>query len=164
MSLKHSVATTTIVATLVAMAACQASFQAGAGPTTPSATPAAGGAPTATTTAEAAGGGVTQAGGAATTTATTAAKARATLGGGGVVPAGTLAFDTGRALLLTTPENAAILDDLKILLDQYPNITQLRIEGHADGAGSAEANLELSGQRALVVRKALVERGAPQER
>lgn len=167
MSLKHSVATPTILATLLAMAACQASFQAGAGagPTTPSATPASGGAPTSTTTAEATGGSVTQAGGAATTTAaTTTAKARATLGGGRVVPAGTLAFDTGRAILLTTPENEAILDDLKVLLEQYSSITQLRIEGHADGAGSAEANLELSGQRALAVRKALLDRGVPQAR
>ena len=80
------------------------------------------------------------------------------------MPQGTLAFDTGRAILLTTTENGAILDDLKILLDQYPSITQLRIEGHADGAGSADANLELSGQRALAVKKALLDRGVPKER
>lgn len=168
MSLKHSVATTTILASLVAMAACQASFQAGAGagPTTPSATPAAGGAPATATTTEASGGSVTQTGGASSTTTTEAAtpKAKATLGGGRVVPLGTLAFDTGRAILLTTAENGAILDDLKILLDQYPNITQLRIEGHADGAGSADANLELSGQRALAVKKALLERGVAKDR
>jgi outer membrane protein OmpA-like peptidoglycan-associated protein len=168
MSLKHSVATTTILASLVAMAACQASFQAsaGSGPTTPSATPAAGGAPAATTTTQATGGSVTQAGGTTSPTTTEAAapKAKATIGGGRVVPQGTLAFDTARAILLTTSENGAILDDLKILLDQYPNLTQLRIEGYADNAGSADANLELSGQRALAVKKALLDRGVPKER
>jgi len=35
----------------------------------------------------------------------------------------------------------------------------MRIEGHTDNVGDAAANLQLSGQRAVAVKKALVDRG-----
>lgn len=163
MSFKHSLA---VLGTFVSMAACHASFQAGGG-STPSATPATGGAPAATTTATAAPASTDAATGGApaatTTVAEPVAKAQSTIAGGRITPQGALAFDSGKAILLSNPENEALLDDLKLVLDQNPTITQMRIEGYADG-GAADANLELSGQRALVVKKALVDKGVASER
>jgi OmpA-OmpF porin, OOP family len=80
------------------------------------------------------------------------------------VAQGSLAFDSGKPVLLETPESNAILVDLKLFLDQTPNVTQMRIEGHTDNVGSADANLELSGQRALTVKKALIDKGVAKER
>lgn len=168
MTLKDSLA---VAATLVTVAACQASFQAGGGttPTTPqatggapaAATPATPAAPATTTTDTSAGGAVS-----ATTAADSqpAAKAKATIGGGKITPQGTLGFDSGKAILLSSAENEAILADLKLLLDQNASINQMRIEGYADGGANADANLELSGQRALAVKKALVDKGVAAER
>lgn len=162
MSFKHSLA---VLGTFVSMVACHASFQAGGG-STPSASPASGGAPATTTTVPTAAPTSTDAtaGGApAATTAEPVAKAKSTIAGGKITPQGALAFDSGKAILLSNAENDALLDDLKLVLDQNPTITQMRIEGYADG-GAAEANLELSGQRALAVKKALVDKGIASER
>lgn len=162
MSFKHSLV---VLGTFVSVAACQASFQAGAG-TTPSATPATGGAPAATTAVPTAAPTSTDAatGGAPAATTTAAPVAKSTIAGGKVTPQGALGFDSGKAILLSNSENEAILDDLKLVLDQNPTITQMRIEGYADGAATADANLELSGQRALVVKKALIDKGVAAER
>jgi outer membrane protein OmpA-like peptidoglycan-associated protein len=86
------------------------------------------------------------------------------LAGGKIVVQGSLAFDSGRAVLLTTADNESLLNDLKGLLDKTPNLTQMRIEGHTDNTGTTDANVELSGQRAATIKKALIERGIPKER
>jgi outer membrane protein OmpA-like peptidoglycan-associated protein len=36
---------------------------------------------------------------------------------------------------------------VKLFLDENPRVTKLRIEGHTDNVGTAESNVELSGQR-----------------
>lgn len=169
MFFKHSLATVSVIGLVVAMAACQASFQAGTGSkTTPSATPAVGGAPAAT----AAGATPSAAGGPVATTESTAtpppaaaqAPTKVSLAGGKIVVQGAIAFDSGKPILLTSPENEALLSDLKLFLDQTPKVTQMRIEGHSDNVGNADANLALSGQRALAVKKALMDKGIAKER
>ncbi len=162
MSFKHSLAITTILGSIAAMAACQASFQASSGSnTTPTATSGIGGAPAAATpaaTAVAAAGSSTQA------TPAAAAPTLVSLAGGKLVVQGAIAFDSGKAILLETNENAAILADLKLFLDQNAKVTQIRIEGHTDNVGDAAANLQLSGQRALTIKKALIDKGVASER
>jgi outer membrane protein OmpA-like peptidoglycan-associated protein len=55
------------------------------------------------------------------------------------------------------------LDWIAELLVTHPKLTA-RIEGHTDGKGREETNLELSQQRADAVKQALTDRGVPAER
>jgi len=152
MSLKRSLVIMTTLSSIAAMAACQASFQASTGgsatPSAPAGVAGASGSAAATDT--------TAAGG---SPAQTVAPKLVSLAGGKIVVQGALAFDSGKPILLETNENAALLDDLKLFLDQNAAVTQMRIEGHTDNVGDAAANLQLSGQRAVAVKKALVDRG-----
>jgi OmpA-OmpF porin, OOP family len=66
---------------------------------------------------------------------------------GRVVTQGVL-FDTGSARI--RPESTPTLKEIAQALQQYPAL-RLRIEGHTDGTGSAEANLRLSEERARAV-------------
>ncbi len=72
-----------------------------------------------------------------------------------------LRFPTGKASL--PPGELKVLDGLAALLVQHPNLA-LRIEGHTDAAGRAEANLTVSQARADALRQALIERGVAAER
>jgi OmpA-OmpF porin, OOP family len=176
MSLKQSLALTTAISALATVVACQASFQAGAGsgpaPTNTANTvanaPAS--APAPAIAESAIGGQVNTASVPPTASGNSAVAgpapvvANTKLAGGKIVAQGSLAWDSGKAILLSTSENDAILNDLRLFLDQNPKITQMRIEGHTDNVGSSDANLELSGQRALTVRKALIEKGVAKER
>lgn len=168
MLFKHSVATTAMVGSILAMAACQASFQAGTGPAaTPSATPATGeaaAAPAATVAAPATTESPAPAPAETATSAPAPAPTLVSLAGGKIVLKNRLTFDSGKPILLSTPENEAILADIKLFLDQTPKLTQMRIEGHTDNVGAADANLALSGQRALTIKNALIERGIAKER
>ncbi|HEY5957207.1 MAG TPA: OmpA family protein, partial [Polyangiaceae bacterium] len=164
MSFKHASVITVAIGSITVMAACQASFQAGAGSAaTPSSATAAGGAPTSPTPAATT---VPESGGAAqaTTANATTAPSKVSLAGGKIVIQGSLAFDSGRPILLTSAENETILTDLKALLEKTPNLTQMRIEGHTDNTGTTEANVDLSGQRAAAIKKALIDRGIAKER
>jgi OmpA-OmpF porin, OOP family len=157
MSLKQTLAVTTVIGSIVAMAACQASFQASAGGSnTPPPTSGAAGAPSIAASQSSAG--------AAQTAAAPAAPKLVSMAGGKIVVQGALAFDSGKAILLETSDNTAILDDLKLFLDQNAAVTQMRIEGHTDNVGDANTNLQLSGQRALAVKKVLTDRGVPATR
>ncbi|PKN32403.1 MAG: OmpA family protein [Deltaproteobacteria bacterium HGW-Deltaproteobacteria-20] len=77
--------------------------------------------------------------------------------GGKLKMPGAIVFEFGKATLL--PESEPVLDQLKLFLDQKPQITLVRIEGHTDNVGQAAANLKLSGERALAVRTWLVNKG-----
>lgn len=77
---------------------------------------------------------------------------------------GNLVFRTGSAQLAETPQNEEILAQLVSFLDEHPEVTLLRIEGHTDAIGDAEANLQLSGQRALAIKRALIARRIAPER
>lgn len=71
-------------------------------------------------------------------------------------------FQTGRAEIL--PESDAIVSAVAQILASHPKIVKLRVEGHTDSRGSADANLELSKRRASAVAAALVARGIGRER
>jgi len=75
------------------------------------------------------------------------------------VRAGNIVFHTGKAALKEGTGSEKVLEQLKLFLDENPEITKLRIEGHTDNVGKEEANLELSGQRALTIKRWLIDHG-----
>jgi OmpA-OmpF porin, OOP family len=77
---------------------------------------------------------------------------------------GQIEFDTGKATFKVGGGSDAVVDQLKKFLDENPKVTQLRIEGHTDNVGAADANLALSGQRALTVKNAAIAKGVAKER
>jgi outer membrane protein OmpA-like peptidoglycan-associated protein len=70
------------------------------------------------------------------------------------------ALDSARLL----PQSELPLDTLARWLLDHPSIELFRIEGHADEPGSPRYNLELSQDRAEIVRDGLVARGVQPER
>ncbi len=66
-------------------------------------------------------------------------------------------FETGKARIL--PESEAILSAVKKVLDEYPKITRVSVEGHTDSRSDDTFNLNLSRKRAAAVVKWLVSRG-----
>ncbi len=71
-------------------------------------------------------------------------------------------FASGRAGI--RPREVVFLDELARVLVENPKILELRIEGHTDGRGDADRNLEVSRQRADAVRSYLIARGVEPER
>jgi len=67
-----------------------------------------------------------------------------------------LEFETGRALIRSS--SFASLNELASLMQERPN-WKLRIHGHTDNVGDAEANRELAQRRAEAVKAYLVDRG-----
>ncbi len=63
-------------------------------------------------------------------------------------------FDTGSDRI--RPESTPTLKEIARMLEEHAEL-RLRVEGHTDATGSAEANLQLSERRAAAVRDALVE-------
>lgn len=57
------------------------------------------------------------------------------------------------------PRSLPLLAEVADVLLSKPEIVQLEIQGHTDNKGVAEANVDLSRQRALAVREALVRAG-----
>ena len=57
------------------------------------------------------------------------------------------------------PESFPLLEDLVQILREYPEIQKLRIEGHTDQNGDADANQRLSELRAAAVARYLSEKG-----
>ncbi|MFZ5897385.1 MAG: OmpA family protein [Myxococcota bacterium] len=77
---------------------------------------------------------------------------------------GAVEFETGKATFKAGGTSEATLTQLKQFLDENPRITKLRIEGHTDNVGSAAANEQLSGDRALAIKKFLIEKGVDKAR
>jgi len=77
---------------------------------------------------------------------------------------GQIEFDTGKATFKAGGGSDAVVDQLKIFMDQNPKITKLRIEGHTDNVGTPDSNVTLSGQRALTVKNAAIAKGVKKER
>lgn len=77
---------------------------------------------------------------------------------------GAIEFETGKATFKAGGTSEATLAQLKQFLDENPRITKLRIEGHTDNVGTAAANETLSGERALTIKKFLVEKGIAKTR
>ena len=66
-------------------------------------------------------------------------------------------FATGDAVILETSH--PLLAQVAEVLQDHPDVRRVRIEGHTDSRGAADANLELSQRRADAVRDWLVEAG-----
>lgn len=70
-------------------------------------------------------------------------------------------FKTGSAEILS--ESDAVLEAVKKVLEEHPEIAKLRVEGHTDNVGSAY-NKALSGRRAAAVMKWLTDHGIDKKR
>ena len=70
---------------------------------------------------------------------------------------GPVLFQTGSDKLL--PESDAVLTHVQKYLEQNPQVTLLRIEGHTDTDGQDAANLDLSKRRAMSVARWLTAKG-----
>jgi OOP family OmpA-OmpF porin len=71
-------------------------------------------------------------------------------------------FKTGSAQLLEA--STPILEAVRAVLEEHPEITQLAIEGHTDNVGKAQSNQALSQRRAESVRKWLTLHGIDRKR
>ncbi len=70
---------------------------------------------------------------------------------------GKIVFETNKAVI--RPESEVVLQQLLKFLQERPEVTRLRIEGHTDSRASNEYNQELSAKRSLAVADWLVDRG-----
>lgn len=78
---------------------------------------------------------------------------------------GNIVFDTGKATLTPNSGSDVVLGQLKqFMVENEKTIAVIRVEGHTDNQGTADANLELSGQRALTIKKWLVDSGIDAKR
>lgn len=75
----------------------------------------------------------------------------------GIELSGTVQFNTGHASLKDA--SLPLLDQVALQLLAHPSPRRLRIEGHTDNQGDAQANLRLSQARAETVRDYLIARG-----
>jgi OOP family OmpA-OmpF porin len=62
---------------------------------------------------------------------------------------GNIVYETGKAII--KPESEPTLNALKDFMDQNPNFSRIRIEGHTDNVGKSADNLKLSQDRAQAV-------------
>lgn len=97
-------------------------------------------------------------------TTTTPEAAKPNVSGSLITIPGNIEFETGKATFKVGSDTEKTLEQLKQFLDENPRVTKLRIEGHTDNVGSAAANEQLSGERALAIKKFLVEKGIAKDR
>ncbi len=95
---------------------------------------------------------------------TPAPASNVTVKGDSVNIPGNIVFDSGKATLKEGAGSEVVLEQLKQFLDTNPQVTLLRVEGHTDNVGQDAANLSLSGERALTIKKWLVDKGIKKER
>jgi OOP family OmpA-OmpF porin len=72
---------------------------------------------------------------------------------------GEVEFDVGSANIQETEKTHHMLHRVVRLLKKYPNITEVRVEGHTDSDGDPKANKALSQQRAAAVIAWIVAKG-----
>jgi OmpA-OmpF porin, OOP family len=78
---------------------------------------------------------------------------------------GNIVFDFDKATLTPNSGSDVVLGQLKdFLVENDKKIATLRIEGYTDNQGTADHNLELSGQRALTIKKWLIQNGIGPDR
>lgn len=72
---------------------------------------------------------------------------------------GKVVFETGSATIRKFGESEKVLKTLLAFVNDHPEVTRLRIEGHTDDKGEEDKNAELSARRALAVCNWLVDNG-----
>jgi outer membrane protein OmpA-like peptidoglycan-associated protein len=87
---------------------------------------------------------------------------RAEVSGERVIILDRIEFDTGKATIRS--ESTAILEAVRAVLEENPQIKKLRVEGHTDNRGGRGMNVGLSRRRAAAVVQWLVDNGINQER
>ncbi len=70
---------------------------------------------------------------------------------------GKIVFETDKSVIL--PESEKVLQKLLAFVNEHPEITRVRIEGHTDARADDEYNLHLSARRSLAVCDWLVDHG-----
>lgn len=70
-------------------------------------------------------------------------------------------FDTGKATI--RPSSKVQIDNIVEIMKAFPNV-KIKIGGYTDNTGKAKANIKLSGDRAVAVKKALVAAGIDAKR
>jgi OmpA-OmpF porin, OOP family len=75
------------------------------------------------------------------------------------VPGGNVVFEPEAATFAAGSASEAALAEIQAYMAQSPRVSRLRIEGHTHNLRPAEQGLELSGQRALTVKRWLTEHG-----
>lgn len=73
-------------------------------------------------------------------------------------------FKTGSAQILPGKDSEEVLQAVLKVLQDHPEITKVRVEGHTDNTGSAKINTKLSADRAATVVKWLTAKGIAKER
>jgi OOP family OmpA-OmpF porin len=142
-----------VAATALSVPACQASFKAGgtdepaAAPPPPPPSPPATAPPAAEQPPPAA-----------------PQKSKVELKGGTIKLPGNIVFDFDKATLKQGVGNDEILEQLRLFLVENPQVTKVRIEGHTDNAGEDAYNEKLSGDRALAIKRWLVDHQIAKER
>ena len=71
-------------------------------------------------------------------------------------------FETAKAVIL--PGSFPLLTQVADVLKQHPEIARVAVDGHTDGRGAEQSNLELSRARAVSVMKWLVDKGTDPRR
>jgi len=84
--------------------------------------------------------------------------------GDSVTIPGNIVFDHDKSTLKQGAGSEVVLEQLKAFLDENPQVTKLRVEGHTDNTGAKDHNVKLSGERALTIKKWLIEKGIAKER
>jgi OOP family OmpA-OmpF porin len=102
-----------------------------------------------------------------TTTATTPAPAptgKVEVKGDSIQIPGNIVFETKSAKIKEGSGSEVVLEQLKKFLDDNPQVTKLRVEGHTDNVGQPADNLKLSGDRSVTIKRWLVDHGIVKER
>jgi len=78
---------------------------------------------------------------------------------------GNIVFDFDKATLTPNSGSEAVLEQLKnFMVENDKKLAVLRVEGYTDNQGTPDHNLELSGQRALTIKRWLTAHGIDQAR
>lgn len=78
---------------------------------------------------------------------------------------GNIVFDFDKATLTPNSGSEAVLEQLKnFMVENEKKLAVLRIEGYTDNQGTPDHNLELSGQRALTIKRWLTDHGIDPQR
>jgi len=72
---------------------------------------------------------------------------------------GKIVFETDQDVIRKFGESEKVLKTLLAFINDHPEVTRVRIEGHTDDAGSDDHNQDLSARRALSVCNWLVDNG-----